>query len=581
MMADGGNTVRGIDVLRHQPDLLGEVASPATLSRAFGEVDQAALDRIDAARAAVRARVWDLIVARHGRIPPARVPNGDLGDQIVLRIDAHFIDAYSRKEQAGRLRGRYGLHPLAVICDNTGECLAERLRPDTADANDADDHIELLTRAIAQIPPPRRRNLLITADGAGATHELLAWITSLNREPDARGPRYAGGVLRGLAGGQTHRPGHRRPTRARVDPDARRRRRTRHPRHPGHRIRPRHRRRGRRHHHPATPPVEEPDGNHPATLIPRMPSEQGRMLALWITRHAVDEYPLRQGYRVASSPVSSRPTVEELLAAAVGAVPDGTGRPGQQAMSAAVAHAAETGEHLLVQAGTGTGKSLAYLVPALLVDGPVVVSTATLALQSQLVDHDLPRLADAAEPLLRRRPTFAVLKGRHHHACLARLEGTTEEEPEDALFETSTAGKTRWLGEAGQLGKQIQRLREWALESETGDRDELDPGVDDSAWRLVSMPARECVGAAHELADRVSSAAQADLTPDLIDRAARRARAFIPPEHYEALTEAGDGLALGLTEAPPGRIVNGLPAPLREALTLLNPACRRALDAIG
>ncbi len=158
MMADGGNTVRGIDVLRHQPDLLGEVASPATLSRAFGEVDQAALDRIDAARAAVRARVWDLIVARHGRIPPARVPSGDLGDQIVLRIDAHFIDAYSRKEQAGRLRGRYGLHPLAVICDNTGECLAGRLRPGTAGANDADDHIELLTRAIAQIPPAWRRN---------------------------------------------------------------------------------------------------------------------------------------------------------------------------------------------------------------------------------------------------------------------------------------------------------------------------------------------------------------------------------------------------------------------------------------
>ena len=188
MMADGGNTVRGIDVLRHQPELLGEVASPATLSRALGEVDQATLDRIDAARAVVRARVWDLIVARHGRIPAARVPNGDLGATIVLRIDAHFIDAYSRKEQAGRLRGRYGLHPMAVICDNTGECLAEKLRPGTAGANDAHDHIELLTRAIAQIPPAWRTNLLITIDGAGATHELLNWITSLNREPDGDDP---------------------------------------------------------------------------------------------------------------------------------------------------------------------------------------------------------------------------------------------------------------------------------------------------------------------------------------------------------------------------------------------------------
>lgn len=188
MMADGGNTVRGIDVLRHRPNLLGEVASPATLSRALGEIDQAALDRIDAARARARQRVWELIVARHGRIPPARVPNGDPGETIVLRIDAHFIDAYSRKEQAGRLRGRYGLHPMAVICDNTGECLAEQLRPGTAGANDADDHIALLTRAIAQLPPAWQRNLLITADGAGATHKLLNWITSLNREPDGDDP---------------------------------------------------------------------------------------------------------------------------------------------------------------------------------------------------------------------------------------------------------------------------------------------------------------------------------------------------------------------------------------------------------
>ena len=110
-----------------------------------------------------------------------------------------------------------------------------------------------------------------------------------------------------------------------------------------------------------------------------------------------------------------------------------------------------------MQAGTGTGKSLAYLAPALTVDGPVVVSTATLALQSQLVDHDLPRLADAVEPLLGRRPTFAVLKGRHHYLCLARLDNSTEDEPEDTLFDAPRApgGGTKWLGEAGRLGKQV------------------------------------------------------------------------------------------------------------------------------
>jgi hypothetical protein len=126
MMATGGNTMRAIDTLRHAGDLFGPVASAATVCRALGELDAGAFDRVEAARARVRERVWTLIAARHGRIPPARVPTGDLGDQIVLRIDAHFIDTVSREEHAGRLRGRYGHHPMAVICDNTGACLADQ-----------------------------------------------------------------------------------------------------------------------------------------------------------------------------------------------------------------------------------------------------------------------------------------------------------------------------------------------------------------------------------------------------------------------------------------------------------------------
>nr|WP_239153375.1 ATP-dependent DNA helicase [Virgisporangium aliadipatigenens] len=325
--------------------------------------------------------------------------------------------------------------------------------------------------------------------------------------------------------------------------------------------------------------------------------------------------------------------MEELLAAAVGAVPGGAERPGQRAMAEAVHAAAESGDHLLVQAGTGTGKSLAYLVPALLVDGPVVVSTATLALQNQLVEHDLPRLAEATHKLLGRRPTFAVLKGRHHYACLAKLESSSEEEPDDALFETGSSGGTKWLGEAGRLGKQIQRLQDWALESDTGDRDELDPGVDETAWRQVSMPARECVGAsrcpygtecfaeasrvraraadivvtnhsllafdmlgerniipphslliideAHELADRVSGAAQAELAPDVVDRVARRARTLVDTEDADSLSQTGEALGTALVEAPEGRLTNGLPAVLREPLTLLDAAARRALERIG
>jgi ATP-dependent DNA helicase DinG len=325
---------------------------------------------------------------------------------------------------------------------------------------------------------------------------------------------------------------------------------------------------------------------------------------------------------------------DQLLAAAVGAVPGGSARPGQQAMASAIDKAVRDREHLLVQAGTGTGKSLAYLTPALLVDGPVVVSTATLALQNQLVEHDLPRLADAVEPVLGRRPTFAVLKGRHHYLCLAKMEHADEEEPiTDTLFGDAPPKATQWLGEAGKLGKQIQRLHAWSEKTATGDRDELDPGVDDTAWRQVSMPARDCVGAAkcpygaecfaeasrarareadvvvtnhsllavdmladrhivpphrlliideaHELADRVSSAAQAELTPDAIERSARRSGKLIPQAAAESLAEAADALTVGLADIPAGRLTAGLPPPLHQAVTLLASAARAALSAIG
>ncbi|MEV0896798.1 ATP-dependent DNA helicase [Actinoplanes sp. NPDC049802] len=291
-------------------------------------------------------------------------------------------------------------------------------------------------------------------------------------------------------------------------------------------------------------------------------------------------------------------------------------------------------EHLLVQAGTGTGKSLGYLTPALLVDGPVVVSTATLALQNQLVEHDLPRLADAVQPVLGRKPTFAVLKGRHHYLCAAKLEHADEEGPTDTLFDAAPAPKAgQWLGEAGRLGKQILRIRKWSEKTQTGDRDELDPGVDDTAWRQVSMPARDCVGATrcpygaecfaeasrarareadivvtnhsllavdmlagrqivpphkllvvdegHELADRVSSAAQAEITPEAVERAARRSRTLIPPAAAERLAEAADALTVGLADVPAGRLTDGLPEALRMAVATLESATRAGLTGIG
>jgi len=188
---------------------------------------------------------------------------------------------------------------------------------------------------------------------------------------------------------------------------------------------------------------------------------------------------------VSDQPLSS--STEELLDTAVAAL-GGTRRQGQVQMAQAVTRALESERHLAVQAGTGTGKSLAYLVPAIrhaqATDTSIIVSTATIALQRQLVDRDLPRLADALEKVMERRPTFAIMKGRSNYVCLNRVGAV--EEPEDALLDEADVS---WLG------RHIARVHEWSQETETGDRDDLDPGVPDRAWRQVSVTARECLGA--------------------------------------------------------------------------------------
>lgn len=180
-------------------------------------------------------------------------------------------------------------------------------------------------------------------------------------------------------------------------------------------------------------------------------------------------------------------STQELLAAAVEAL-GGAERPGQVAMAEAVTKALTNERHLAVQAGTGTGKSLAYLVPAIrhaqATDTTVIVSTATLALQRQLVERDLPRLVEALDPLLSRTPTFAIQKGRSNYLCLNKL--AVDPSQEDALIDEEDVS---WLG------RHIKRVYEWADETETGDRDDLEPGVPDQAWRQLSVTAAECVGA--------------------------------------------------------------------------------------
>ncbi|WP_018296195.1 ATP-dependent DNA helicase [Corynebacterium lubricantis] len=183
-------------------------------------------------------------------------------------------------------------------------------------------------------------------------------------------------------------------------------------------------------------------------------------------------------------------TTTDLLSAAVAAL-GGAERPGQVAMAKAVTSALDSERHLAVQAGTGTGKSLAYLVPAIrhaqASDTTVIVSTATIALQRQLVERDLPRLADALEPLMEKRPTFAIQKGRSNYVCLHKL--AVPDEPPEALFDDESTSQTSWMG------KQVARVHDWAQETETGDRDDLEPGVPDMAWRQVSVTSAECLGA--------------------------------------------------------------------------------------
>ncbi|MCF6523934.1 ATP-dependent DNA helicase [Streptomyces sp. JJ36] len=322
----------------------------------------------------------------------------------------------------------------------------------------------------------------------------------------------------------------------------------------------------------------------------------------------------------------SKPALTELLHAAVTAV-GGSERPGQVAMAEAVAEAVADGSHLLVQAGTGTGKSLGYLVPALAAGDRVVVATATLALQRQLVQRDLPRTVEALRPLLGRRPEFAMLKGRSNYLCLHRLHEGVPQEEEDGLFDPFEAAAP-----TSRLGKDLLRLRDWSDETETGDRDDLTPGVSDRAWSQVSVSARECLGAsrcaygaecfaeaareraklaevivtnhallaidaiegapvlpphdvlvvdeAHELVSRVTGVATGELTPGGVHRAVRRAAKLVDEKAADGLQTAAESFERLMELALPGRLTE-LPEDLAHALMLLRDAARTCLTALG
>ena len=271
--------------------------------------------------------------------------------------------------------------------------------------------------------------------------------------------------------------------------------------------------------------------------------------------------------------------VRAALDAAVAAI-GGKPREGQIEMAEAVANALTDRHHLMVQAGTGTGKSLAYLVPALVHGRKVLVATATLALQRQLVERDLPAVVPALEKELGREITYAIYKGVGNYICLAKMN-SEEPDPDSEL-----------LMEASYLEKDAKRLHAWARSKDvSGDRDDA-PEVDRRVWAANSLSGRECVGAdtcawgsgcfaakakakaqtadvvvtnhtllaieivdahpilperdaviideAHEFMDRTTQAVTEELTSSRVLRAAAMARKYMPGKVAEVFTNAAD-----------------------------------------
>ena len=271
--------------------------------------------------------------------------------------------------------------------------------------------------------------------------------------------------------------------------------------------------------------------------------------------------------------------VRSALDAAVAAI-GGSPRDGQIEMAEAVANALTDRHHLMVQAGTGTGKSLAYLIPALVHGRKVLVATATLALQRQLVDRDLPAVVPALEKALGRSITFGIYKGVGNYICLQKMNAD-EVDPDGEL-----------LLESSYLEKDAKRLIAWAkTPGVSGDRDDA-PEVDRRVWAANSLSGRECVGAdacawgaqcfsakaklkaqeadvvvtnhtllaieivdahhilpecdavvldeAHEFMDRTTQAVTEELTAARVQRAAAMARKYLPGKVSDTLTSAGD-----------------------------------------
>jgi ATP-dependent DNA helicase DinG len=276
--------------------------------------------------------------------------------------------------------------------------------------------------------------------------------------------------------------------------------------------------------------------------------------------------------------------VETKLAQVVAQVPVGEIRPGQLAMAEAVARALDRSSEdppttVAVAAGTGTGKSFAYLVPVALSGKRVVVATATKALQDQLAAKDLPLVRKG----LRSRLRWAVLKGRSNYLCRQRLNEIEALGRQGSLEEAGTpppsTGATRGGRRAATIGEQVARLVKWSASTVTGDRGELDFEPLPQAWSSVSVTADECPGAqrcpsgadcfAEKARAKASSAEVIVVNMHLLGAHLRSGGAVLPEHDALVVDEAHeleDVMASSLgVEVSPGRI-RGIAAGARSAL---------------
>src|SRR4051812_44954127 len=179
-LAVGGDCLADIGQLRAAPEVFGPVASDPTVSRLIDVLAAdapTALAAIAAARAATRKRAWQL-AGEHA--PDHGV---EAAAPLVIDVDATLVTAHSEKECAApTFKHGFGFHPLWAFCDHgaegTGEPLAFGLRAGNAGSNTVVDHKQVIRAALAQLPGGRPgKNVLVRIDGAGGTHELIAWLT--------------------------------------------------------------------------------------------------------------------------------------------------------------------------------------------------------------------------------------------------------------------------------------------------------------------------------------------------------------------------------------------------------------------